>query len=140
MQQILFLIHILAAISLVALILLQHGKGADMGAAFGAGASGTLFGSVGSLPFLTKFTAGVAAVFFATCLGLGYVISKQASQPASELSALPIKSQSIPVSDTVKPVTLAPQSSATNPVKTESITPVSSSKIKPKKNRRTQSQ
>ncbi len=89
-----FLLLILSAVALVALILLQRGKGADMGAAFGAGASGTLFGSVGSLPFLTKLTVAVAAVFFGSCLGLGYIIAKEVSvKPASVLSALPTSEQ-----------------------------------------------
>ena len=113
MQQILFLIHILAAFALVALILLQHGKGADMGAAFGAGASGTLFGSVGSMPFLTKLTACVAAIFFATCLGLGYVISKQISAPVSDSVGSPTEQQA-PL-----PVTSAIEAPVSEPVKTK---------------------
>lgn len=80
MQEIVFIIHILAAVFLVALVLMQHGKGADLGAAFGSGASQTIFGSVGSLPFLIKVTAIVAAIFFASSLGLGYFIFKQSKK------------------------------------------------------------
>lgn len=77
MQQLIFLVHILAAVCLVALVLLQHGKGADAGAAFGSGASQTMFGSIGAMPFLTKVTAGLATLFFVTSLSLGYFVAKQ---------------------------------------------------------------
>ena len=78
MQQIILLVHILVAIAVIALVLMQHGKGADAGAAFGSGASQTMFGSAGSLPFLVKVTAILAAIFFATSLGLGYLTAQQA--------------------------------------------------------------
>jgi preprotein translocase subunit SecG len=64
--------HILAAVGIVVLVLLQHGKGADMGAAFGSGSAGSLFGSAGASNFLSRTTAILAAVFFATSLGLTY--------------------------------------------------------------------
>ncbi|MFO1384734.1 MAG: preprotein translocase subunit SecG [Chitinivorax sp.] len=60
----------LSALGLIVLVLLQHGKGADMGAAFGSGASGSLFGASGSANFLSRSTAVMALVFFTTCLGL----------------------------------------------------------------------
>ena len=66
------LVHIVAAIAIVVLVLLQHGKGADMGAAFGSGSAGSLFGSSGASNFLSKATAGFAALFFATSLALTY--------------------------------------------------------------------
>lgn len=75
MQQLILVIHVLVAAAIVALVLVQHGKGADVGAAFGAGASNTMFGSQGSTSFLMKVTAGLAAVFFATSLTLGYMNS-----------------------------------------------------------------
>jgi preprotein translocase subunit SecG len=80
MQQIILLIHVIVAICLIALVLLQHGKGADAGAAFGSGASQTMFGSAGSLPFLVKVTAILAAIFFTTSLTLGYLTAQQAKQ------------------------------------------------------------
>lgn len=80
MQEIIFIVHILAAICLVCLILMQHGKGADMGAAFGSGSSNTVFGSVGSVPFLLKVTTLIAAIFFATSITLGIMVAKQAKQ------------------------------------------------------------
>jgi preprotein translocase subunit SecG len=64
--------HIIAAVGIVILVLLQHGKGADMGAAFGSGSAGSLFGSAGASNFLSKTTAGLAAVFFATSLALTF--------------------------------------------------------------------
>ena len=73
MQILLLIIHVLLAISLVTLVLLQHGKGADAGAAFGSGASATVFGARGSASFLSRVTAILAALFFATSLGLSYL-------------------------------------------------------------------
>ena len=72
--------HLLAALSLVALVLLQQGKGAEAGASFGAGASNTVFGSQGSATFLSKFTAVLAATFFLTALGLGYFAKEKAHE------------------------------------------------------------
>ena len=68
----LIVLQVLCAITLIVLVLLQHGKGADMGAAFGSGASGSLFGATGSANFLSRSTAGVATVFFIATLGLAY--------------------------------------------------------------------
>jgi preprotein translocase subunit SecG len=68
-------VHILVALSIIGLVLMQHGKGADMGAAFGSGASGSLFGATGSANFLSRATGVLAAVFFATSLTLAYVAS-----------------------------------------------------------------
>ncbi|MFZ4536344.1 preprotein translocase subunit SecG [Propionivibrio sp.] len=70
-------IHILAAIGVIGLVLVQHGKGADMGAAFGSGASGSLFGATGSANFLSRTTAVLAAVFFVTSLSLAYIASNK---------------------------------------------------------------
>lgn len=66
-------VHILVAIVIIALVLMQHGKGADMGAAFGSGASGSLFGATGSANFLSRTTGVLAAIFFATSLTLAYM-------------------------------------------------------------------
>jgi preprotein translocase subunit SecG len=71
-------VHVLVAAALVGFVLLQHGKGADMGAAFGSGASGSLFGAVGSANFLSRTTAILATVFFLTSLGLTYIASTRA--------------------------------------------------------------
>jgi len=68
----LLVFHILVGCAVIAFVLLQHGKGADMGAAFGGGASGSLFGSSGSANFLSRTTAVLATVFFVTSLALSY--------------------------------------------------------------------
>jgi preprotein translocase subunit SecG len=66
-------VHVIAALGIIGLVLLQHGKGADMGAAFGSGASGSLFGASGSANFLSRATAVLALVFFLTSLSLTYL-------------------------------------------------------------------
>jgi len=80
MESILVVVHLFLAIGLVALILIQHGKGADMGAAFGSGASASVFGSRGASNFLSRSTAVLAAVFFATSLALAY-FAMQSDEP-----------------------------------------------------------
>jgi preprotein translocase subunit SecG len=72
MELVIMVLHVVAALVVIGLVLLQHGKGADMGAAFGSGASGSLFGATGSANFLSRTTAVLAAVFFVTSLGLTY--------------------------------------------------------------------
>src|SRR3989344_5238072 len=76
LETVVVVFHLLGALGVVALVLLQQGKGADAGASFGAGASNTVFGSQGSSTFLSKFTAILAAGFFITSLGLGYLLRK----------------------------------------------------------------
>ena len=70
MYQALIIFHVLVAIGIISLVLLQQGRGADAGAAFGSGASGTVFGARGAASFLTRCTAVLAALFFASSLGL----------------------------------------------------------------------
>ena len=78
-------VQMLTAITMIGLILIQHGKGADMGAAFGSGASGSLFGASGSANFLSRTTAVLAAVFFACTLALAYFGNLRAPQSGSVL-------------------------------------------------------
>ena len=73
MQQLLTVLQILVSVSLIALVLLQQGKGADAGAAFGSGTSGTIFGSRGSASFLSRATAVLAAAFFFNSIALAYI-------------------------------------------------------------------
>ena len=87
LETVVVVFHLLGALGVVALVLLQQGKGADAGASFGAGASNTVFGSQGSSTFLSKFTAILAACFFITSLCLGY-FAKEKSQEVS-LQGLP---------------------------------------------------
>jgi len=69
-------VHVISAVALIVLVLVQHGKGADMGAAFGTGSAGSLFGSSGSANFLSRSTAIAATIFFMTSLGLTYIYSQ----------------------------------------------------------------
>src|ERR1700730_8792766 len=80
MYQIILLIHVFAAVFIVSLVLVQQGKGATMGAAFGSGASQTVFGSRGSGSFLFRLTIGLAAIFFATSIGLNSVATHAIKQ------------------------------------------------------------
>ncbi len=75
-QTLLFVLQVLVAVALIGLILIQHGKGADAGAAFGSGSSSTVFGSSGSASFLTKLTAGLAFVFLGNSLLLAYLATQ----------------------------------------------------------------
>ena len=77
--------HVLIGAGVIGLVLLQHGKGADMGAAFGGGSSGSLFGATGSANFLSRSTAVLAAIFFITSLSLSYMAS---ARPASSSSSV----------------------------------------------------
>jgi len=72
LEQVLFILHIIISVTLIGLVLLQHGKGAEAGASLGGGASQTLFGSQGSATFLSRATAIFATLFFITSLTLGY--------------------------------------------------------------------
>ncbi len=72
MEIFVWVVHILTAVVLIGLVLMQHGKGADMGAAFGSGSAGSLFGASGSANFLSRSTAIAAAIFFATSMTLTY--------------------------------------------------------------------
>lgn len=79
MEKLILVIHVLAALGVIGLVLLQHGKGADMGASFGSGASGSLFGVSGSSNFMSRATAICVVIFFATSLTLAYLASHKAT-------------------------------------------------------------
>lgn len=87
MYQLVLIVHVLIAITVIALVLIQHGKGADIGASFGSGASNTVFGSQGSGGFLYKLTGGLALLFFVTSLSLSYMVSTQYQR--AEVQAIP---------------------------------------------------
>ena len=99
--------HILAAVGVIGLVLVQHGKGADMGAAFGSGASGSLFGATGSANFLSRATAVLATVFFVTSLTLAYIAS---NKPKTTGSVMQEAVQSQPVSQPTSAGVETPQS------------------------------
>jgi preprotein translocase subunit SecG len=90
MDLVVLIVHVLAAAGIIGLVLVQHGKGADVGAAFGSGSAGSVFGSAGSANFLSRLTAGLALVFFLTSIGLSFLTNKRtinkgvmAKQPAA---------------------------------------------------------
>jgi preprotein translocase subunit SecG len=101
LHTILMTVHIIAGISVIGLVLLQHGKGADMGAAFGSGASGSLFGATGSANFLSRATAALAAVFFLTSLGLSYIATSRPKVSGSVMDTVP--AQSVPAAPVEAP-------------------------------------
>jgi preprotein translocase subunit SecG len=95
MEIVILVLHVLAAIGIVGLVLLQHGKGADVGAAFGSGASGSIFGASGSANFLSRATAILALVFFLTSLGLTYFSSRK-SDTRGVMADHPVSTQKVP--------------------------------------------
>ena len=94
MEILVLVIHVVAALSVIGLVLLQHGKGADVGAAFGGGASGSVFGSAGSANFLSRATAILAVVFFLSSLGLTYISTRKSDHKG--VMATPAPSKSVP--------------------------------------------
>ncbi len=94
MKELLLVVHMIAAVGLIGLVLLQQGKGADMGAAFGSGASQSLFGSRGSATFMSRLTAGFATVFFITSLSLTALYSSK-TQVDSVIEQAPVPVQPV---------------------------------------------
>ena len=118
---IVIVIQVVAALVIIGLVLLQHGKGADMGAAFGSGSAGSLFGSSGAANFLSRSTGILAAVFFVTSLGLTFLtaspsksggvtqsIKTDAGKPASQ-PAVPAPSAPAPSGDPASKSTEIPK-------------------------------
>ncbi len=103
---VILVVHVMVAIGLIALVLLQQGKGADAGAAFGSGASATVFGARGSASFLSRTTAVLATVFFVTSLSLAYLTTQKAP-PASVMEA-PAAASRAPAKATPNSVPQAP--------------------------------
>jgi preprotein translocase subunit SecG len=103
LKTLIIVVQLLSALGIIGLVLLQHGKGADMGAAFGSGASGSLFGATGSANFLSRTTGVLAAVFFVTTLALTYLGAYHAKPSAGVLGT---------VAPTSAPVVAPPASAA----------------------------
>lgn len=115
MYQIILLFHVFAAVCIIALVLVQQGKGATMGAGFGSGASQTVFGSRGSGSFLFRITASFVAVFFLTSIGLNYMAS-QAVRREKVIMLPPAQQQEMPATGSdAKTVPVAPLQSPTLP-------------------------
>jgi preprotein translocase subunit SecG len=104
-------IHVLLAAGIVGLVLLQRGKGADAGAGFGAGASGTVFGARGSASFLSRTTATLAALFIATSLTLAYMGGKRVEAPSSVIDRV-----QTPASETTEAPPALPNDTTPPPV------------------------
>jgi preprotein translocase subunit SecG len=110
---ILIVTHVLVALAIIGLVLLQHGKGADMGSGFGGGASGSLFGATGSANFLSRTTAVLATIFFLLSLALAYVATKKPTEgPGGVIDAVrarPAVQEKKPAAEETKPKPPAPQ-------------------------------
>src|SRR5262245_8153647 len=96
METVILVLHVLTALAICGLVLLQHGKGADVGAAFGGGASGSIFGATGSANFLSRATAILAAVFFLSSMGLTYFSGKK-TEHKGVMATQPLPSKPGPV-------------------------------------------
>jgi preprotein translocase subunit SecG len=100
-------LHVVIALVIIGLVLLQHGKGADMGSGFGGGASASLFGATGSANFLSRATAVLATIFFLTSLGLAYIATTKPKSSGGVLDAVKSE-QAAPKKDAAEPKKDAP--------------------------------
>ncbi len=96
---ILLVFQVVVAVSLIGFILIQHGKGADAGAAFGSGASSTVFGSQGSGNFLTRTTTVLALLFLSNSLVLGYMATQRVVEPTSIMESEPVVMEEVMITD-----------------------------------------
>jgi preprotein translocase subunit SecG len=129
METFIWIINILSALAVIGLVLIQHGKGADMGAAFGSGSAGSLFGSTGAANFLSRTTGALAAVFFISSLGLTYlsanhnkrggVMDAQGVTEAAPAKAIEGKAVEVKPGDAAKPSDAAKPAATAPAVKTE---------------------
>ena len=136
LQNLVVIVQVISALAIIALVLLQHGKGADMGAAFGSGASGSLFGATGSSNFMSKSTGVAAAIFFASTLVLANYATNNAAgtsggimenankvltpAPVTGSAAIP---QTAPVAPPAAVTTPAPAPAAATPAPAVPATP-----------------
>ena len=119
MSTFIILVHVVVCISLIFVVLLQTGKGADMGAAFGGGSSQTLFGSTGASSFLSKMTTGAAIVFMLTSLSLAYFSSRRPTSSIMPTVTPPPVTEEVPSESTAP---LPVQSESTEPETGQPIT------------------
>ena len=96
LHSLLITFHLALCVAIVGLVLIQRGKGADAGAGFGAGASGTVFGARGSATFFSKATAVIATLFFVTSIALTYVATQRVEAPASLVESVPVEESAVP--------------------------------------------
>ena len=115
---VLIVVHVIVALAIIGLVLLQHGKGADMGSGFGGGASGSLFGATGSANFLSRSTGVLAAVFFALSLALAWLATNRTTEqgPGGVMDAVrQQQQQQQPGKDVPKPEAQKPAAEAPKP-------------------------
>ena len=115
MEIVVLVFHVLAALGICGLVLLQHGKGADMGSGFGGGASGSLFGATGSANFLSRATAVLAALFFMLSLALAWVATNRSAQQSGGGVMDTVRQQQEPAKDVPKPEAQQPKPAAEAP-------------------------
>src|SRR5260370_26569941 len=125
LTSVLIVLHILTALAIIGLVLLQHGKGADMGSGFGGGASGSLFGATGSAKFLWGATAVLAAIFFALSVALAYVATRRPAEEGGGVIDVIRKQQPVE-----KPAPKAEDKSAAKPAAPAPAAPPESGKDK----------
>ncbi len=120
---VIIIMHILVALGIIALVLLQHGKGADMGSGFGGGASSSLFGATGSANFLSRATAVLATIFFVLSLALAYLASSQPRGSGSVVDRVQRKpaaeKQAEKPAEGAKPAAPAPETKGEKPADTQ---------------------
>jgi len=108
LETVIIIVHLVGALGIVGFVLIQQGKGAETGASFGSGASGTVFGSQGSSNFLSRLTAVLATVFFATSLGLAYYAKDRANSISQmglpDPAVLEVPVQQAPLQDDIPQV------------------------------------
>lgn len=133
LHTVLLVLQVLVAISLIGLILIQHGKGADAGAAFGSGASHTVFGAQGSSNFLSRTTAILAFIFLTNSLGLAYIASQrsQASRSLMDQPASEVQLNSGQTSDVINEIPADPVSQAVNEIPAEPASTMSEIPVEP---------
>jgi preprotein translocase subunit SecG len=118
---VLIVVHVIVALAIIGLVLLQHGKGADMGSGFGGGASGSLFGATGSANFLSRSTGVLAAVFFALSLALAWLATNRTIEqgPGGVMDAVRQQQQQpgkeVPKPEAQKPAAEAPKPAPETP-------------------------
>ena len=139
---VLIVVHVLVALAIIGLVLLQHGKGADMGSGFGGGASASLFGATGSANFLSRTTAVLATIFFLLSLGLAYFATNKpkagggimdavkTERPATEVPQAPAAQK--PAPDAAKPAEPAKPAESAKPAAESPAKPPSGEPAKAK--------
>jgi preprotein translocase subunit SecG len=115
-------VHVLVALAIIGLVLLQHGKGADMGSGFGGGASASLFGATGSANFLSRTTAVLATVFFLMSLGLAYFVTNKPKATGSVLDSVKTEKPAAEKAPApAKPAAESPPPASTEPSKAKDV-------------------